>query len=340
MKDIKLIFRDNMNEYLNKIKEAYPKAKFYSHSRLGNYHQCPRQYFFTYVNKKSQKVGVYSTLGTACHDTLEELYEGKVDKLNKAHFDDIFNKCELFGINFPVSKYDIAGGYKKDIYNFYEIYKKRDGQNKKFISELGFILQVDTEHYIIGYIDLLILNEDGSADIVDFKTSSTFDTKHTIEAGRQLVLYKMAIEQLYGIKVNTVSWEMLKYVDVQVDNNKLKVGLKGREWVSKCEPQIRKLMKSEGIDEGLIDLYLSQAVNSNSIKNLPQNIQDKIKVNVQIRYYDVTEDTKKEYIDYINDSIKTIESIDTENIDLWEVKVDKFFCFNLCGFYPKHCNCQ
>jgi hypothetical protein len=169
MKDIKLIFRDNMNEYLNKIKEAYPKAKFYSHSRLGNYHQCPRQYFFTYVNKKSQKVGVYSTLGTACHDTLEELYEGKVDKLNKAHFDDIFHKCELFGINFPVSKYDIAGGYKKDIYNFYEIYKKRDGQNKKFISELGFILQVDTEHYIIGYIDLLILNEDGSADIVDFK---------------------------------------------------------------------------------------------------------------------------------------------------------------------------
>lgn len=329
--EIKLIFRNNINEYLNKIKENNPNAKFYSHSKLGNFNQCKRQYYYTYVNKQPQKVGVYSTLGTACHDTLEELYEGKVDKLNKKHFDDMFLKCELFGINFPQSKYDIKGGYKKDIDNFYNIYKKRVGEDKRFISELGFILMIDENHYEVGYIDLLILNKDGTADIVDFKTSSTFDSKHTIEAGRQLVLYKMAIEQLYGIKVNSVAWEMLKYVDVQIGNNKPKIGLRGREWVNKCSTQIRTLMKKEGINEELIDLYLSKSILDNSINNLPQEIQNKIKVNIQVRYYDVTEDTKKEFIEYTKNSIKNIEEMG-EAIDLWEISPDDFFCKNLCGF--------
>lgn len=331
MKKIELIFRDNMNKYLDKIKQSNPNAKFYSHSRLGNFNQCKRGYYYTYINKQPQKVGVYSTLGTACHDTLEELYEGKVEKLNKKHFEDMFSKCELFGINFPISKYDIKGGYKKDIDNFYNIYKKRYGENKNFISELGFILMIDEDHYEMGYIDLLILNEDGTADIVDFKTSSTFDSKHTVEAGRQLVLYKMAIEQLYGIKVNSVAWEMLKYVDVQIGDNKQKVGLKGRDWVDKCSTQIKKLMKLEGIEEGLTDLYISQAISLNSIENLPTNIKDKIKVNIQIRYYDVTEETKSEFIEYAQKSIANIESMG-EDIDLWEVNPDKFFCDNLCGF--------
>lgn len=331
MQDIKLIFRDNMNHYLNKIKKNNPNAKFYSHSRLGNFNQCKRQYYYTYINKQPQKVGVYSTLGTACHDTLEELYEGKTNKLNKSYFNDMFLKCELFNICFPKSKYDIKGGYKKDIDNFYKLYKKRDGTNKKFISELGFILMIDQNHYIIGYIDLLVLNQDNTADIIDFKTSSTFDKKHTIEAGRQLVLYKMAIEKLYGIKVNSVSWEMLKYVDVQVGSNKIKIGIKGREWVDKCSSQIKNLMKKEGIDENMIDLYISKAINENSIDFLPNNIKDKINVHIQVRYYDVTEETKTEFIEYTKNSIKQIEDMG-ENIDFWEVTPDKFFCDNLCSF--------
>lgn len=338
MKDIKLIFRENMNEEIKKIKDENPDIKFYSHSKLGNFNQCKRGYYYTYIDKKQQKPSVYSELGTACHTTLEDLYECKVESLDKTLFDNEFNKCKLFGINFPKSKYDIAGGYYKDISSFYDIYNKippREGD--RFISELGFILILDKNIAFMGYIDLLILHTDGTCEIVDFKTSSTFDKNHVVEAGRQLILYKLAIEQLYNIKVNTVSWQMLKYVDVQVGLNKPKIALRGREWVSKCSMQIKKIMASKGYDKSLIDMYIGIAETTNSIDNLPQDIKDEIEVDVHRRYYEVTDELIKEYYDYTYSSIKEIEGMNKDNISCWECNVDEFFCTNLCGFKGTYC---
>lgn len=336
MSEIKLIFRENMNEYIDKIKKENPNVKFYSHSRLGNFNQCKRAYYYTYVDKKPQKTGVYSTLGTACHTSLEEVYEGKLDNPNKQIFQDEFDKCEMFGIEFPKSKYDIKGGYYKDISAFYDVYKKIETKGE-FISELGFLLKIDEDHYEMGYIDLLILNEDGTADIVDFKTSSTFDKKHTIEAGRQLILYAMAIEQLYGIKVNTVSWQMLKYIDVKVGTNKTKVAVKGREWVSKCSNQIKTLMKKKGYDDFIIDMHILKAETDNNINSLPNDIKKEINVNVHTRYYEITDALKKELLEYTKSTIKEIESTENNDINKWECSVDKFFCENLCSFSNTYC---
>lgn len=336
MNKVKLIFRDNMNDYINEIKAKNPKAKFYSHSRLQTFNQCKRSYYYTYIDKRQQKVGVYSELGTGCHSDLEDLYEDKTEILTPNNFNKSWKMCELFNINFPTSKYDIKGNYYKDIINCYEVYNKRN-KNGRYISELGFILQIDENSYEMGYIDLLILYEDGTCDIVDFKTSSDFDNKHTLVAGRQLILYKLAIEQLYGIKVNSVAWEMLKYVSVQIGKNKLKSGLKGREWVSKCSGQIKTLMKNKGYDNSLIDFTVSQAIAINSIKVLPKEVQDEIKVNIYIREYNVTDELIEEFWNYTKTTILNIESL-TDSINNWETSIDDFFCNNLCGFYPKHCN--
>ncbi len=339
MKEIKLLFRENMNEEINKIREGFPNIKLYSHSRLENFNQCKRGYYYTYIDKKEQKPSVYAELGTACHTTLEDLYECKVEKLNKELFNNEFNKCKLFGINFPKSKYDIEGGYYKDISAFYNVYNKIEARKgDKFISELGFILRLDDTKALMGYIDLLILHEDGTCEIVDFKTSSKFEKDKVLKAGRQLILYKLAIEQLYGIKVNTVSWQMLKYVDVKIGDNKEKVALRGREWVSKCCAQIKKLMLKNGYDPTLIDMYISVSEATNSIKNLPKEIQDEIKVDVHRRYYEVTDELIEEYYSYTYSSIEEIENMKNKNINEWICNVDNFFCSNLCGFYGIYCN--
>lgn len=338
MSKIELIFRENMDEYVSKIKEENPNVKFYSHSRLGNFNQCKRGYYYTYVDKKEQKPSVYSTLGTAAHSTLENLYEGKTEILDNNIFLEEFSKCELFGINFPVSKFDIKGGYKKDIDNFYKVYNKIESkEGDKFISELGFILKIDEDHYEMGYIDLLVLHNDNTCDIYDFKTSSDFDAKKVVEAGRQLILYKIAIEQLYGIKVNKVAWQMLKYVQVKVGNNATKYALKGREWVKKCSSQIKTLMKKLGYDTDLISMYISKAEADNSIDCLPNDVKELIYVDVYTREYEVTDALIKECIDYTRNTIKDIEDMNFADISVWPCEVDDFFCCNLCGFYPKHC---
>lgn len=337
MSQIELLFREGMAKKLEQLRAENPNIKTYSHSKLSNFNQCRKGYYHTYINKKEQKQNPYSSLGSACHNSLEEVYDGKVERPNKQIFDNEFLKCELFGINFPKSKYDIKGGYRKDIDAFYDVYRKIDSKGKKFISEIGFILKLDEDHYEIGYIDLLVLNDNGTADIIDFKTSSAFDKSHTLSAGRQLVLYKVAVEELYGIKVNNVSWQMLKYIDVQVGENKPKVALRGREWVAKCSSQIKTLMKKEGVDPSLIDLYVTKAEVDNNIDCLPEEIRNKIKVNVYERFYEVTDELIAECLEYTRNTIKEIEAMDTQDESKWECSVDKFFCCNLCSYSNKYC---
>ena len=338
MSKIELIFRDNMQEYVNKIKDKNPNAVFLSHSKLGTFSQCPRSYYYSYIDRKPQTAGIYSTLGSEVHETLQELYEDKTDVLNKGRFDKAFEMCEILGISFPSSQYDIAGNYKKDIDNFYKYYKRfPKEEGKQFICELGFILQIDQNHYEMGYIDLLILKPDGTAEVWDFKTSSLFKDKKLLSAGHQLILYKLAIEQLYGIPVTKVGWEMVKYVSVKIGKNKEKNGLQGRNWVDKCSSQIKTLLKKEVGDENIAELMLAKSIADNSIESLPQSVQDQISIRIYRQEYNVTQELIDEFWSYTKGTIDKIESKE-EISDEFPKKCDQFFCSNLCGFRRDYCN--
>lgn len=334
---INLIFRENMDEAITNIKKEYGEdVKFYSISKINNFNTCPHQFYQTYIAKNVQKAGVYGVLGTACHSDLETLYENEeADKLVNEKFNSAWQMCELFKVNFPVSRGDIKGNYKKDIDSFYNHYKKIEGH--KFISELGFLLKIDNKHFLMGYIDLIEFKEDGTIAIIDFKTSAMFKDKKLVEAGRQLCIYQMAMEQLYGLTVVDNGWQMLKYLEVKVGNNKPKV-VSGRELVEKISSQVKTLMKKNGVSEFEINMYITKATQNNDISCFPDEIKEQIKINTYYLPYDVTEEVKKECIEYITGTIEKIESMDKENIEVWEKSPNDFFCKNLCGYYPKYCN--
>ena len=327
MSKINLMFRNEIQEYIQPYRDK--GYKVWSISRLNNFNQCKRGYYFTYIDKKDQKQGVYSTLGTCCHEALEEVYEGKRDTLNKESFDNQFALCELFGINFPKSKWDIKGNYKKDIDMFFKYFKKEEG---KFISELGFVLEIDDKNIIMGFIDLLEILPDGKVKITDFKTSASFDKpEKLLHAGRQLCIYQMALEQLYGLEVISNKWLMLKYLDISV-GEVTKKNIQGNKLIKNIESPLKKLFKKQGYDAFTTDLYIAQAYEG-GLDILPQDIKDKISIEVHPEYYDVTDEIKAETMEYIKNTIKAIGE-ETE----WECKPDKFFCMNLCGFNPKYCN--
>ena len=333
---IKMIFRENMENYLNKIKEKSPNARFYSFSKLGTFHNCKKEYYYTYIDKKEQRNNIYSILGNRCHGDLEMLYNNEIEEITPYKFNKEFKVSQMLGITFPKSKFDIAGNYNADIQNFYNIYSKLEGE--EFISELGFILKIDgiKDRYLIGYIDLTIKNSDGTYSVVDFKTSSMYKNNEIDHKAYQLILYSMALEQLYGITIKDVSWEFLKFVDVNI-NGKTKTALEGKEWVGKCATNIKKLMIKNGINEFVANSYIENAINNNSIDNLPEEIKNKIVVNVHRKFYEVTEERKKDFTNYIVDSIKEIE--ENENKKKYWIKSSdsRFFCENLCGFYGKRC---
>lgn len=330
--DIKLLFREQMTEITNELKKE--GKKIWSISRLNNFNTCPRQYYLTYISKAEQKQGIYSMLGTALHADYEDLYNGVTQKLTPTNFNSEWSKAELFGINFPSEL--IKGNYKKDLDTCYKYYEKMDGDD--YISELGFLLHIDDNNVILGYIDLVELLPNGKARIFDFKSSAMFKDKKLKESGRQLAVYQIALEQLYGLDIVDSAWIMCKYVDIQVADNKPILAVQNKDIVKKAEKQIKKLMMKNGMDDMLSDLYISKCVVAGSLEFLPQNILDEIKISTHIKSYDITDEVKEETMNYIKSTIASIESIDEDDKTLWQCKSDKFFCENLCGFYPKHCN--
>lgn len=333
MNKIKYIFRDTMNEYTDKLKSK--GCRVWSISRLNNFNTCPMQYYLTYIAKAKQKQGVYSLLGSSCHSDLEDLYTGDNIQLIPKHFNEDWMKAEIFNIPFPVSKGDIKGNYKKDIYTFYKHYKKMDG---KFISELGFILQISDKDFIMGYIDLIEVIDEKRVKIYDFKTSAMFKDKKLIDAGHQLCVYQMALEQLYGLEVVDNGWIMLKYSDVQIANNKPMVGVQNKDIVKKCKTQIIKLMIKSGIDEAMAEMYYYKCEADNSFKCLPELIKKQIHIQTHFKEYKIAEEVKSETMNYIKNTIKAIDELDKNNKNQWNKQPQDFFCKNLCSFHPIGCD--
>lgn len=330
---IQIITRATMQSEIEKLKVTNPNLRMWSISKINNFNTCKRGFFYTYIDKKDQKTGIYSFLGSACHGDLENLYEDeKETELKDTNFSGDCMKAKMFGINFMSD--NVEKNYLADIREHYKQYRKPNG---KFLSEIGFILKIDENNYMQGYIDLIKLNDDGTVEIVDFKTSSKFDKKKLFEGGRQLSVYQMALEQLYGMEVVSNGWQMLKYVSVQVGDYKAK-DVSAREWVAKCSTQIKNLNKKEKyVDEGLIDMLLSKCETDNSIELLPQKLKDRINVKTCFVGYDVTDEIKKETMEYILNTVSEIEELDKGNEKEWDRNVNEFWCKNLCGFSGKHC---
>lgn len=335
---IKLYNRETMKEDIKKLKDS--GVNIWSISRINNFNNCPRGYYYTYINKKDQKDGVYSILGGSAHLDAEDLYNNKTNIFTPNNFNSEWFKCDVFGINFPSE--NIKNNYKLNMDLCYKYYKKMETEGE-FVSEVGFLLHLDERNVIQGFIDLIEILPNNRVKIYDFKTSSYYKGDKLHEAGNQLVIYQMALEKLYGVEVLSNGWIFFKYSDIQISNNKPMIAVENKDLVKKSENQVRKLMIKEGVDTMMVDMYLMRALSDNSFDGLPENIKSQINIKTNIKQYNVTEDRKTETLNYINTQIKEIEKMDKMDIDCWKCKEQKgkgldFFCTGLCGFYPKHCN--
>lgn len=330
-KKIELLNRENMTNFIRERKDK--GCKFWSISRINNFNQCQKQYYLTYMDRAKQKDGIYSLLGSACHSDLENLYEDKEhDILVNKNFNETWMKAELFGIPFPNKSESIKNNYKKDIDMFYGSYEKMEGE---FLSELGFVLKLDDINYLMGYIDLVKFNEDGTVDIYDFKTSAMFDGDKLKKAGRQLTIYQMALEGLYGFKINRNAWIMLKYSEVEIDGFKYKA-MQNKDIIKGIKNKLIKLLIKEGFNETIAELTYNQCLLDNSLETLPSNVLSKIKIENHIKDYEIDDLVKAETMQYINETIeKVIEKQESNGV--WRCSEEQFFCSNLCGFYPTYC---
>ena len=316
--------------------------QIYSISRLNTIHQCEYQAYLNYVMEEKQKPNIWACAGGIIHDRLEGCIHGWNTKedIQKAIDEEIENFA-LLDIDFPIDKNGnptVRNNWLANMRRFAEEFNVPQGH---FDTEELVILPINDHAVMQGYIDVLQYNDDGSVDIIDWKTSSQFQGDHLIEAGRQLVLYAMALEN-EGLKVNAVKWVMLKYYEASWTLKNGKIKIKVGEWrnlVDDLSNVIEKKLDELGYDEIDTEIILSEAKKTNKI---PKEVEVIFTVKPYVREYELTDEVRKETMRYIKDSIASYER-HMNGEEKWkscDCKSNSYFCANLCGYGGKSGKCD
>ncbi|MEE3330455.1 MAG: PD-(D/E)XK nuclease family protein [Myxococcota bacterium] len=184
----------------------------YSHSRLNSFENCPKQFQFRYVMKIEQETeGIEAFVGKRVHEVLERLYEfvdrGQVPPLQKV----VDRYYQLYDKHYDAERIRIVKkGIEPAFYrelgarclnNYYRRHYPFDADETLGIEE-RVIFELDElgKYKMQGIIDRVARAPDGVIEIIDYKTGQWVPNQDKIDKDRQLALYQIGLQKVYGPK--------------------------------------------------------------------------------------------------------------------------------------------
>ena len=298
----------------------------FSFSKLSTFCTCNYSYYLSYIKHVKSKDSIYGKMGTIAHECSQDLVEGKIDNdeaIDKfeTNLDDAINVLDL---RFPTEK--SGENFQECIVHFLENYKP---DIKKYDIEKGFdVLIGNTKTLVMGFIDLIIYNDDGTVDVVDYKTSSKFN-KHDFEKKKmQLIIYAKSLME-EGYKINRLYFNMLKYCTIKWDEINSKKQLVHKSTMcernkigDKLKAVSKRLLKKKS--------KVNKMIQTNEIDEELKDVFEIVDYEVDV---DFSEQSIKEMENWIDDIINTINSFgkEEENYKHTDIKKSSMFCKSLCG---------
>lgn len=165
-----------------------------SASAVKTYEQCPRKYFYNYIERAPRKQWDHFDLGNLCHKTLELFHLDYIkNKKKKQALGKIMSKSfKEARKDFPKMSVKLIEE-AKDLIQDYLNKMKQDGMPNVKGVETYFNISLADDVLVRGYLDRLDMTPDGRYDIIDYKT--TKNTKYLDEF--QLLVYGLWLKEQY-----------------------------------------------------------------------------------------------------------------------------------------------
>ncbi len=184
-------------------------ATYFSASALQSYLYCQRRYYYETIQKilpfaqEDVSLGKLPNVisGGIAHRTLE-LYDGK--NLKTAF---------LEAVRDYIPGQEKAAEPILDMLERYlasPLYESFCGRPQKKELRIQLPLTEDGSLQMTGYIDVLVANEDGTFDIIDYKTGKPPEKDPGTGYAYQLAFYCMAVERSFGKKIRKASLHFLR----------------------------------------------------------------------------------------------------------------------------------
>ena len=207
------------------LKKNLDTRKHISFSELKKWTACPYARYLSYHKKLKLFTGnSYTAFGEAVHKTIEEAYEeglNLVQKFTSSELGDYFEqnlKESLSGLSHESRIVKVEDPMPTQGRNIFESFQDEFvaffGEQLKVFSieeelyELVDLEDLEGEYHFKGFIDMVLVDENGQYHIIDWKTCSWgWDMKKRTDpmVVYQLTLYKHFFSKKHGIDPSKIS---------------------------------------------------------------------------------------------------------------------------------------
>lgn len=201
------------------------KPIFISFSKLDKFNKCPLSYRIEYIDKVKVefKDNVHSSIGTLCHDLIEWGITGNLSR--KEIMETFEERVKIIMTKYEFEKELPVITSLREFFKNSNFIQNNIGKNIKFEVPVYYKLKMENKEYdywVVGFIDMVLENEDGTVTIIDFKTSnkSGYTGVKLQQALVQIYSYAYMYEYLYRKRITQVGYHFLKYADIEfIDTN-------------------------------------------------------------------------------------------------------------------------
>ncbi|MCX7940279.1 MAG: PD-(D/E)XK nuclease family protein [Endomicrobia bacterium] len=202
---------------LFRIARETPGRMALSYSKMSMYIQCPRRYRLCYIDRLGVKPQGFFSIGSTIHNTLELFYKIKPKKRKEPSIDELFRLYDQCWISAGYSSKQEEQEYyqngKKWLTSYYEKFVKEQ-YLPAYMTEEYFELPIGKgNHVMIGYIDRVQNNPDGTFEILDYKTDPKVRTQEEVDKDLQLTIYYWAMRNK-GIDIKRLGLIFIRFGEI------------------------------------------------------------------------------------------------------------------------------
>lgn len=199
--------------------QGIEKSRIQSPSSINTFRQCPRKYYYSYIEKIPTKPSIHLVRGTIAHEVAEDFFKINIDNIPENNMDfmlkifiqDMLSKKwveaeeEFAKLDMPPEEINFYLNETKDMIQLWfldfmkvvkedaeeiglhEAFKKNTPKCEEYFRSEGIGVQ--------GYVDA-ILEKDGEVKVIDYKTSKR--DKMSDDYRLQLAIYALLYHERYG----------------------------------------------------------------------------------------------------------------------------------------------
>jgi len=192
-----------------------------SYSKISLYKNCPRNFKRVYIDKITTRPRYFFSIGLTIHKTMEDFYT--YDGWGKPSLKWLLKRYRENwvprGYESPQQEEKYFNDGLKWLQNYYHKYGNPKLWRRAWKVEPYFEVElsgprIGAGHIVVGFIDRLEENPDGTYTIYDYKTDPIMRTQEDVDKDLQLTMYYWVCEKFWNIKIRDLGLIFFKFNEI------------------------------------------------------------------------------------------------------------------------------